>query len=173
MLQGLDLVARQGSVTGLIGASGSGKSTFLRRLNLVKEPDRGTLRLEGSQNPMGRHSRRRREDVRKLRIRAGMGHVMLPAYANEFIFLFQSTSLVSLVTLTDLTGLASKVAARTFQFFEICPATAALYPLFAAIIVNLFGRLERGLNLHVISPCSRGAPRGSNGRMPPHRKWGS
>jgi octopine/nopaline transport system permease protein/arginine/ornithine transport system permease protein len=36
----------------------------------------------------------------------------LPAYGNEVVFLFQATSLVSLVTLMDITGVARVVAAR-------------------------------------------------------------
>jgi arginine/ornithine transport system ATP-binding protein len=47
VLQGLDLRARQGDVVALIGASGSGKSTFLRCLNLLEQPDAGTLALAG------------------------------------------------------------------------------------------------------------------------------
>ena len=47
VLKGLDLQARQGDVVALIGASGSGKSTFLRCLNLLEQPNAGTLALAG------------------------------------------------------------------------------------------------------------------------------
>jgi arginine/ornithine transport system ATP-binding protein len=47
VLQGLDLQAHQGDVVALIGASGSGKSTFLRCLNLLEQPNAGTLALGG------------------------------------------------------------------------------------------------------------------------------
>jgi len=45
VLRGVSLEARPGEVVTLIGASGSGKSTFLRCLNLLEQPHEGTLRL--------------------------------------------------------------------------------------------------------------------------------
>jgi ABC-type histidine transport system ATPase subunit len=46
-LKGVSLAARRGDVIGIIGASGSGKSTFLRCLNLLETPDSGTLTFDG------------------------------------------------------------------------------------------------------------------------------
>ncbi|WP_110686041.1 ABC transporter ATP-binding protein [Salinicola aestuarinus] len=43
VLKGLSLEAHQGDVITLIGASGSGKSTFLRCMNLLEQPDEGEL----------------------------------------------------------------------------------------------------------------------------------
>jgi arginine/ornithine transport system ATP-binding protein len=45
VLRGVSIAARAGEVVTLIGASGSGKSTLLRCLNLLEQPDEGTLRL--------------------------------------------------------------------------------------------------------------------------------
>jgi len=47
VLKGVDLVAHEHDVITLIGASGSGKSTFLRCLNLLEVPSGGKLRLVG------------------------------------------------------------------------------------------------------------------------------
>ncbi|WP_163647663.1 ATP-binding cassette domain-containing protein [Modicisalibacter sp. 'Wilcox'] len=47
VLKGLSLEARQGDVISLIGASGSGKSTFLRCMNLLELPDEGDLIVHG------------------------------------------------------------------------------------------------------------------------------
>ena len=47
VLQGIDFVANQGEVVAVLGASGSGKSTFLRCLNLLEIPDSGELELLG------------------------------------------------------------------------------------------------------------------------------
>ena len=47
MLKGISLAARDGDVISIIGASGSGKSTFLRCLNLLEAPDAGEIRLAG------------------------------------------------------------------------------------------------------------------------------
>jgi arginine/ornithine transport system ATP-binding protein len=45
VLRGLSLAVQPGEVATLIGASGSGKSTFLRCLNLLEQPHAGTLRV--------------------------------------------------------------------------------------------------------------------------------
>ncbi|WNK21082.1 ATP-binding cassette domain-containing protein [Halomonas piscis] len=47
VLKGLSLEARKGDVITLIGASGSGKSTFLRCMNLLEQPDAGELIVHG------------------------------------------------------------------------------------------------------------------------------
>ena len=45
VLRGLSLAVQPGEVATLIGASGSGKSTFLRCLNLLEQPHEATLRV--------------------------------------------------------------------------------------------------------------------------------
>lgn len=47
VLKGLSLTAQQGDVISMIGSSGSGKSTFLRCINLLEIPDRGEVRVNG------------------------------------------------------------------------------------------------------------------------------
>ena len=47
ILKGVDLVAHEGDVISMLGASGSGKSTFLRCINLLEIPDAGTVTLHG------------------------------------------------------------------------------------------------------------------------------
>ncbi len=51
VLKGIDLTVRQGQVVSLIGASGSGKTTFLRCVNLLEEHDGGEILLDG--DPIG------------------------------------------------------------------------------------------------------------------------
>ena len=46
-LQGVDADIKRGEVVVVIGPSGSGKSTFLRCLNLLEEPTKGTVTVEG------------------------------------------------------------------------------------------------------------------------------
>ncbi len=48
VLKGIDAEIHKGDVTVIIGASGSGKSTFLRCLNLLEEPTSGTITFEGT-----------------------------------------------------------------------------------------------------------------------------
>ncbi|WP_309131151.1 ABC transporter ATP-binding protein [Brevibacterium sp.] len=42
-LRGVNLVAREGEMVGVVGANGSGKSTFLRNIAGVEQPDRGRI----------------------------------------------------------------------------------------------------------------------------------
>ncbi|MBL7004057.1 MAG: ATP-binding cassette domain-containing protein [Gammaproteobacteria bacterium] len=49
VLHGLSLDAHKGDVISLIGSSGSGKSTFLRCINLLEMPDQGEIALSGEQ----------------------------------------------------------------------------------------------------------------------------
>ena len=46
-LRGVSADIKRGEVVVVIGPSGSGKSTFLRCLNLLEEPTRGTVTVEG------------------------------------------------------------------------------------------------------------------------------
>ena len=47
VLKGINAEIRKGDVMVVIGASGSGKSTFLRCLNLLEEPTGGTITFDG------------------------------------------------------------------------------------------------------------------------------
>lgn len=73
----------------------------------------------------------------------------LPAYINEFIFLFQATSLVSLITIIDLTGLATAIANRSFRFIEVYLGAAVFYLLLVFVIVRGFRILEQHMNRHM------------------------
>ncbi len=47
VLRGIDLTAHAGDVVSIIGASGSGKSTFLRCINMLTTPSKGSIRVAG------------------------------------------------------------------------------------------------------------------------------
>lgn len=47
VLKGIDLTANTGDVVSIIGSSGSGKSTFLRCINLLEYPDNGDVYIQG------------------------------------------------------------------------------------------------------------------------------
>ncbi|WP_407315567.1 ABC transporter ATP-binding protein [Pseudomonas sp. nanlin1] len=47
VLKGVSLKAKSGDVICLIGASGSGKSTFLRCINFLEQPNDGSMSLDG------------------------------------------------------------------------------------------------------------------------------
>ena len=47
VLKGIDLDVHKGEVIAIIGPYGSGKSTFLRTMNLLEVPTKGTIHFEG------------------------------------------------------------------------------------------------------------------------------
>jgi len=77
VLKGIDLDVRQGQVVSLIGASGSGKTTFLRCVNLLEEHDGGDILLDG--DPIGYRivdgQRRRLSETKVSAQRARIGMV--------------------------------------------------------------------------------------------------
>ena len=61
----------------MIGSSGSGKSTFLRCINLLEMPEEGTIKLQGeeielSTSSSGERTPKNRKQVQNLRSRIGM-----------------------------------------------------------------------------------------------------
>jgi len=70
---------------------------------------------------------------------------MLPNLGNQLIELFKSTSLVSLITLTDLTYQADVLNATTFQTTEIYTALLLIYFVLAWPLTKGMSLLERKL----------------------------
>lgn len=66
VLKGVDLSVRQGEVVVIIGASGSGKSSLLRTVNMLQPVAGGEIVLEGENLLSGK------QDVNKVRQRVGM-----------------------------------------------------------------------------------------------------
>ena len=66
VLRGIDLEIQDGETVVLIGSSGSGKSTFLRCLNLLNTPDKGQIFIDGQEitDP--------KTNLNKLRAKVGM-----------------------------------------------------------------------------------------------------
>ena len=48
VLRGVDIAVARGEVVVIIGPSGSGKSTFLRTLNHLDTPDKGSVKIDGA-----------------------------------------------------------------------------------------------------------------------------
>lgn len=57
VIKGISMEAQRGDVISILGASGSGKSTFLRCLNLLETPDSGYVYLAGEKMQMTRNRR--------------------------------------------------------------------------------------------------------------------
>lgn len=72
-----------------------------------------------------------------------------PAYTNEVVFLLQASSLVSIITVMDLTGVAREIAARSFAFYEIYIFAAVLYIIIVYGVLWVFKRIERRMNAYL------------------------
>jgi len=77
VLKGVSLTAQQGDVVSVIGSSGSGKSTFLRCINLLEQPNSGDICIGGEWvkfkgRPGENYRIADRKQVEKIRQRLGM-----------------------------------------------------------------------------------------------------
>ncbi len=70
------------------------------------------------------------------------------AYANEIIFIMQATSLVSIITLLDLTGVAGRIISKTFAVYEVYIFIALLYLVITYTLVFTFSKIEKHLRRH-------------------------
>ena len=75
--------------------------------------------------------------------------LMLPAYSNEVILMLQATSLASIVTLLDLTGVARIMVARYFEPYEFFLTIGAIYLATTYLIVGVFRRVEHRVSGHL------------------------
>ncbi|KRB60639.1 amino acid transporter [Rhizobium sp. Root708] len=78
VLKGVSTTANQGDVISIIGSSGSGKSTFLRCINLLEMPDRGRVIVNGEEVALrrSRQGQMQPKSWRQVeRIRSGLGMV--------------------------------------------------------------------------------------------------
>jgi len=73
----------------------------------------------------------------------------LPAYSNEVVFLFQATSLVSIIALMDLTGVARVIAARSFAIYELYITAGIIYLIVTYGILYVFKKVEFRLSGHL------------------------
>jgi ABC-type polar amino acid transport system ATPase subunit len=78
VLKGIDMDIDAGEVVVVFGRSGSGKSTFLRCINFLEDPDQGTVEVAGISVSAGLPTRRRRREIRKLRTHCGMVFNLFP-----------------------------------------------------------------------------------------------
>jgi ABC-type histidine transport system ATPase subunit len=77
VLKGISLEVAKGDVVCIIGASGSGKSTFLRCVNFLEEPTRGKIYIEGKlmgfrELPNGRLVKDSYANINRMRAEIGM-----------------------------------------------------------------------------------------------------
>lgn len=72
--------------------------------------------------------------------------VCLPSLANDFISLLKDSSLVSMITLVELTGSYQRLATQHYDYFLLGLLVAGIYLLLGLPFVRLARRLERRLD---------------------------
>ncbi|MBO7515833.1 MAG: amino acid ABC transporter ATP-binding protein [Lachnospiraceae bacterium] len=71
VLNGIDLTVNKGDIIGIVGPSGTGKSTLLRSINLLEKPEEGTLKFADIELNLPLRSKDRKT-VTELHKRIGM-----------------------------------------------------------------------------------------------------
>lgn len=71
-----------------------------------------------------------------------------PGYTNEVVYQVQATSLVSIITIMDITGVARVIATRDFLYYESFLTAAALYLAIVFATIHVARRIERRLMRH-------------------------
>lgn len=82
----------------------------------------------------------------------------LPAYANEIILMIKATSLTSIVTMMEITGIAYKLISETFRAMEVFICAAALYLVLAFVTTRLVQALEWWLSPHLRGDPAHATP---------------
>jgi octopine/nopaline transport system permease protein len=69
----------------------------------------------------------------------------LPAYSNEIILMVKGTSLASIITLTEVTGIAQELISQTYRAMEVFIAAGAIYLVLNFLIVWALSLFETRL----------------------------
>ena len=72
----------------------------------------------------------------------------LPAYSTELILMVKSTSLASIITVTEMTGVAQKMITQTYRTMEVFLCAALIYLAINFIVARLVGVLDYRLSRH-------------------------
>ncbi|MEZ5857486.1 MAG: amino acid ABC transporter ATP-binding protein [Geminicoccaceae bacterium] len=108
VLKGIDLDIEQSEVVALIGASGSGKTTFLRCINLLEEYHQGRIELEGESIGYTASGRRRKLGERQISAqRAKIGMV----FQSFNLFPHMTAEANVMLGLTKVRGMSNAEAA--------------------------------------------------------------
>jgi octopine/nopaline transport system permease protein len=73
----------------------------------------------------------------------------LPAYGNEIILMVKATSLASIITLMEVTGIAAKLISDTYRAIEIFIVAGAIYLAINFVITRLIQIAEYRLSPHL------------------------
>jgi octopine/nopaline transport system permease protein len=76
----------------------------------------------------------------------------LPAYGSELILMVKATSLASVITMMELTGIAHKLISQTFRIIEVFVVAGLIYLILNFIITRIIMAIEWRLSPHLRRP---------------------
>jgi octopine/nopaline transport system permease protein len=76
----------------------------------------------------------------------------LPGYSNEIILMVKATSLASIITMMEVTGLAHKLISQTFRAIEVFVVAGAIYLLINFAVTRIVMAVEHWLSPHLRPP---------------------
>ena len=86
----------------------------------------------------------------------------LPGYGNEVILMVKATSLASIVTMMEVTGLAHRLISQTFRAVEIFLVAGFVYLALNFLVTRIIAALEWWLSPHLreapVAPASEQPP---------------
>lgn len=86
--------------------------------------------------------------MRRIILPLALRHA-LPAYGNELIIMVKSTSLASIITLMEVTGIASRLIAESYRVLEVFLVAGAIYLLINFTLTRLLALAEYLLTPHL------------------------
>jgi len=82
----------------------------------------------------------------------------LPSYGNEIILMIKGTSLASIVTLMEVTGIAQGIISQTYRAIEVFVCAGAIYLVLNFTVTRALAALEHRLSRH-LRPAVGATPR--------------
>ncbi|AZO41651.1 ABC transporter permease [Mesorhizobium sp. M7D.F.Ca.US.005.01.1.1] len=76
----------------------------------------------------------------------------LPAYGNELILMVKATSLASIITMMDVTGIAARLISASYRPVEVFIAAGAIYLAINFLLTRLVALLDWWLTPHLRAP---------------------
>lgn len=79
----------------------------------------------------------------------------LPAYGNELISMIKSTSLASIITLMEITGIAARIISETYRALEVFLVAGAIYLFINLVLTRLLMWAEYAVTPHLRTPAAQ------------------
>jgi octopine/nopaline transport system permease protein len=73
----------------------------------------------------------------------------LPAYGNEIVLMVKATSLASIITLMEVTGIAHKIISESYRAIEVFICAGAIYLLINLLLIRAVYAVEYWLSPHL------------------------